>query len=79
MKKIAILMVMFFTTYSFGQKASKDYTFFEKSASNNPAPEETTPAEPGDPAPIDDYIPALFLAGAAMAVYYARKKQKVTS
>lgn len=30
---------------------------------------------PGDPVPIDDYLPFLAVAGAALAVYALRKKQ----
>ena len=74
MKKIAMIVVVLFTTYAFGQKASKDYTFFDK-APREQAPETgEVPAEPGDPAPIDDYLPVLAAVGVGMAVYFGRKK-----
>ena len=76
MKKIAMIVVVLFTTYAFGQKASKDYTFFQKAPAEEQAPDmEGTPAEPGDPvAPIDDYLPALAAVGVGMAVYFGRKR-----
>ena len=80
MKKILTIVVVFFTTYAFSQKESKDYTFFEKSNNSAPSGDEMTavPAEPGDPAPIDDYIPLLAAAGLGMAVYFGRKKYMLT-
>lgn len=74
MKKIAMIVVVLFTTYAFGQKASKDYTFFDKAPRTEQAPETSeVPGAPGD-APIDDYIPALAAVGLGMAVYFGRKK-----
>lgn len=79
MKKIMMIVVVLFTTYAFSQKASKDYTFFNKSGQEEaPSAEGDVPSEPGDPAPIDDYIPALAVVGLGMAVYFGRKKLSVT-
>lgn len=78
MKKILTIVVVLCTTYAFSQKQSKDYTFFEKS--NNSAEDQMAevPAEPGDPAPIDDYLPLLAAAGLGIAVYFGRKKYILT-
>ena len=35
------------------------------------------PPNPGDPIPIDGYIPILLIAAGGMIVYYARKKKKL--
>lgn len=35
----------------------------------------TEPGTPGDPVPVDDYLPFLAVAGAALAVYALRRKQ----
>ncbi len=70
-----MIVVVLFTTYAFSQKASKDYTFFNKPAQEEvPSAEGDVPSEPGDPAPIDDYIPLLAAAGVGMAIYFGRKK-----
>ena len=80
MKKIVTMVVLLFTTYAFSQKESKDYTFFEKSNKSAPAGDEmgAVPSEPGDPAPIDDYLPLLAAAGVGMAVYFGRRKYMLT-
>ena len=38
----------------------------------------TDPGAPGDPAPIDDYIPALLIAGVGIVLYTANKRKKIT-
>lgn len=75
-----MIVVVLFTTYGFSQKASKDYTFFNKSGQNAPEVEDETANAPGTPgdAPIDDYIPLLAAAGVGMAVYFGRKKYLLT-
>lgn len=80
MKKIMMIVVVLLTTYAFSQKTSKEYTFFNKSQQDAPSVEGdgTDPAEPGGPAPIDDYLPLLAAAGVGMAVYFGRKKYLLT-
>ena len=78
MKKVIMIVVVLFTTYGYSQKASKDYSFFDKSQQQEEDPATgAAPAEPGD-APIDDYIPALAAVGLGMAVYFGRKKYILT-
>lgn len=36
---------------------------------------EDYPGNPADPAPIDDYVPLLFVVAASLAVVYANKKK----
>ena len=40
--------------------------------------EEEIPAEPGDPVPIDIYIPALMGIGAGLATYYVKKQKNIS-
>ena len=77
-----MIVVVLFTTYAFSQKTSKDYTFFNKQEQQDaPSAEDDgiDPANPGGPAPIDDYIPLLAAAGLGMAVYFGRKKYILTN
>lgn len=74
MKKIIVLVVVLFSTYTFSQKASSEYRFFSGSRQAEDSEPEEVPSEPGDPAPIDDYIPVLVAAGLGLAVYYGRSK-----
>ena len=40
---------------------------------------DTAPGSPGDPpAPINDYIPVLLIAGVGIALYTANKRRKIT-
>ena len=75
MKKIITVAILTITTFSFAQKASKDYTFFENSAKNsNNADDPGLPGD-GDPgAPIDGYVPVLALVGLGMVVYFSIKQ-----
>ncbi|RNA62853.1 hypothetical protein D1631_13375 [Chryseobacterium nematophagum] len=42
------------------------------------AQEDEVPAEPGDPAPIGMYIPALLIIGVGLTIYHAvNKNQKI--
>ena len=76
MNKITIVLALLISMVAFGQKSSEEYKFFENSNNDTENPNETakTPSEPGDPVPIDDYIPALAVIGLGMAVYFGRKK-----
>lgn len=76
-----MIVVVLFTTYGFSQKASKDYTFFNKSSQEVPEVGDEASDYPGSPgdAPIDDYIPLLAAAGVGMAVYFGRKKYLLTN
>jgi hypothetical protein len=46
----------------------------EEAASYNQYQTMSDPGAPGDPVPINDYLPVLLVAGAAIVFYAARKK-----
>lgn len=83
MKKIiAIVLIAGFSTSAFSQEGNA----FSRSFNNNKQQTEQLDdpgsgggTEGGDPAPIDDYIPALAAVGLGMAVYFGRKKLIITN
>ncbi|MDQ0478191.1 hypothetical protein [Chryseobacterium sp. MDT2-18] len=82
MKKIStILLITALSGFVFAQKGNA----FSKSFDSNNRPADEANADPGsggadgaDPAPIDDYLPLLAIAGAGMALYFGRKKYILT-
>lgn len=78
MKKIIIIFVMLFSGFAFAQESSDDNVFVYDTDVNADEPEEEDvyPANPGG-APIDDYIPGLFIVGVALAIAYANKKKAI--
>lgn len=46
---------------------------------NGPGEHEEGPGNPGEPVPINDYIPLLILGGLALMFYYHRKSTKINS
>ena len=40
---------------------------------------QTEPGGPGDPVPIDDYLPTLVVAAVALTVYAVRRNKQVPS
>ena len=79
MKKIIIALL--FSQLMWAQQSyNSNDNVFQKSENQN-TPSNQTEADPGsgglggsDTVPIDDYIPALAIVGAGMAVYFSRKK-----
>ena len=55
------------------QKQSSGYDSNFEHSSSEPSNAQTGPGNPGEPAPIDDYIPYL-LIGATVLIYIQRKK-----
>ena len=53
-------------------------SYKERQAAGDPGTGGGIGGEDPQPAPIDDYLPLLLIAGITMAVYYARKKQVKT-
>lgn len=43
----------------------------------DPGDQEEGPGNPGEPVPIDDYIPALLLGGLTLVIYYQRRNKKI--
>ncbi len=82
MKKITLLLTMGLGSMLLAQSGN----VFADSENNLYEEEEvmyqtnaTEPGGPGDPAaPIDDYLPVLMVAGVAVALYAARRRQAMT-
>jgi hypothetical protein len=83
MKKIMITTVLGLVTMGM-TKASPIFQNNTTDQQNAAAYEQyqtmgTEPGAPGDtPAPIDDYIPVLLIAGVGIALYTANKRRKIT-
>lgn len=43
----------------------------------DPGDQEEGPGNPGEPVPVDAYIPSLLLVGLSLVVYYQRKNRKI--
>lgn len=72
MKKIVILTTLGFSILTFAKKSPRKIFVYDKN--QNAYIEAKQPGAPGDPVPIDGYIPILLLAGAGMAVWYGHFK-----
>ena len=82
---IAMLMLCGITfaqqSYSVSETSDNIFSDSETLSADNDSEQSqalNNPGGPGDPVPIDDYIPVLAIAGAALAIYAARKKQLQT-
>lgn len=73
MKKIFIISTIFLSCLAFSQSANR-YVYEEQTDSSIEKADTEFPSAPVDPAPIDDYIPALIVAAVGIAVFYGRKK-----
>ena len=82
MKKITAILGFLILSASVSAQSNSRFYDTEGSYKEKQAAAEADPGGGGaggdDPVPIDDYLPALLLAGMAMAAYYARKKQVST-
>ena len=79
MKKILITALFAVSGFALAQEISDNPYVYE--TQDEVADEDAYPGNPGDPnpAPIDDYIPALFVLAAAIAVKAAMKKKVQTN
>lgn len=75
MKKIIILFSLVISGFSLAQ-SDNPYVYNQPETSE--MQEERAPAEPGDPgaAPIDEYIPALFIVATILAFAASHKKRQ---
>jgi hypothetical protein len=77
MKKIIVMFAMVLSGLAFAQDSSDNPYIYDTDPNAMELDEEDVyPANPGD-APIDDYIPALFVVGVALAIAYSKKKKAV--
>lgn len=74
MKKIIVMLMMLLSGYAFAQEDSDNLYVYETSSSGDEE-EEGFPGNPGDPAPIDQYVPLLLIVAASLVVVYANKKK----
>ncbi|TXF77511.1 hypothetical protein [Chryseobacterium sp.] len=72
MKKTLFIIGIVISTAAFGQK--KDYKFFQNDHKQPDYSTARAPGDPGDPVPIDSYIPLLLIAGLALAARYAKRQ-----
>lgn len=91
MRKLLYIILIFFNVFVFAQKDSNPFAdteeqnnTFNESAHNeqregNEDVASKGPGNPGDPVPIDGYLPVLLLAAGGMIVYYTRKRNKIAS
>ncbi|MBU8883097.1 hypothetical protein KSK37_08385 [Kaistella sp. DKR-2] len=81
-KYITAAAIVLMSGYSLAQSDSRFYNTegsYKRGQETDPGGGGGIGGEDPQPAPIDDYVPALFIAGLAIAAYYAGKKQKVTA
>ncbi|MFL9835666.1 hypothetical protein [Chryseobacterium terrae] len=77
MKKIIIMFTMALSGFAFAQDTSENPFIYDTDPNEvENVDEDVYPANPGE-APIDDYIPALFVVGVAFAIAYANKKKAI--
>ncbi|ROI00550.1 hypothetical protein [Chryseobacterium daecheongense] len=76
MKKIVIASLIILSSSIFAQESSDDNQFVYQESSTKNTEEDVYPGNPGDPepAPIDQYIPALVIMAVGIIVYAKRKK-----
>lgn len=75
MKKIIIMCSLVISGFAFADQSDNPYIYDEPQMET--MAEGDAPAGPGDPgvAPIDQYIPALILAGVVIAFACGRRKE----
>lgn len=81
MKKVLIFSIILIGNFGFAQQNSNNV--FDNSESNTQQNDvqystNSEPTGPGDPVPVDNYIPLLIISGIVLTVY-ATKKKKVLS
>ena len=93
MKKILYIFFFLIGTFHFGQGTSENrFEESEKGSSafnpnkdvesetlGDPPNDADSPGNPGDPTPIDDYIPLLILAALGIIIYKTRKNRNLLS
>lgn len=78
MKKLILICVMAFSGIAYAQQSDNPFVYDEISEEKaDPVP--GTPGDPVQPAPIDDYIQILFLAGIGTILLYAKRKKAVNA
>lgn len=78
MKKILITSFILCSFFALSQKNSNIFTDDNTAYSQSNTEEDVMaePGNPGDPAPIDNYIPALMVISILIIIYTSKKKLK---
>jgi len=80
MKKILIASFILCSFFALSQKSSNIFTADDTTQYESNIEDEqdmmVEPGNPGDPAPIDNYIPELMVISVLMIIYNSKKKLK---
>ena len=90
MKRFLVLSFLYLTSLVFGQKTVNRFDDNSQTIFQNVEEKEANPkitisesgngaGNPGDPAPIDDYIPLLIITAVGIIIYKARKNKNLLS
>ncbi|MBW7676601.1 hypothetical protein [Chryseobacterium chendengshani] len=74
MKRIIIICTIIISGFASAQQQTSDNNSYVYETEELPEG-DVFPGNPADPAPVDQYIPVLFLVAAAMIFTYAQKKK----
>lgn len=64
---------MAFSGIAYAQQSDNPFVYDMTEEKADPVP--GTPGDPVQPAPIDEYVPILFIAGIATIILYAKRKK----
>ena len=85
MKKYLTILILFLSLSVFAQEETNPFATSENRNTETPANGESKDSEvvvskgpggPGEPVPINDYIPLLLLAAVGLIVYQVRKQKQ---
>jgi len=74
MKKIILICSIVISGFAVAQNTS-DNPFVYETTGNEMQQEDVVPGTPGDPVPVDQYIPALLVMAAAIATAVTYRKK----
>lgn len=82
MKKILIIITLSLGISGFAQQSNRfseaEHTEAVDHTANLDPVEEAGPGNPGDPMPVDDYLPVLWAAAALLILYSRTRKIRLT-
>ncbi|WP_157761441.1 hypothetical protein [Chryseobacterium camelliae] len=76
MKKLIIVIVMVFSGIAYAQQSDNPFVY-DDIAEEKADPVPGTPGDPVQPAPIDEHVPILFIAGIATIILHAKRKKTI--
>lgn len=72
--KTLVIFTMILSGFTLAQEESDNPYVYETTSAEDDVAEDF-PGNPGDPAPIDQYVPVLLIIAASLVVVYANKKK----